>query len=419
MQKKNNCSIIIIGNELLAGKIADKHTRFIANELSAAGVVVRESRIIGDDLPAITAAFAGAVKTSAFCIVSGGLGPTSDDLTRKAISQFTEKPLCLDDEVWRAIRERFKKKQTSCTNKVQAMIPEGFEVIPNNNGTACGMSGRYSDTDFYILPGPPRELRPMFIQTVLPKVSACTKNSDVTISTLTAFLIPESLLEERLQAAAARMSVTWSTRFEDYRIVLTLYGGGRTQHASVFKTLVSFFGQALIVEGEVDPLIRLTDILSQNNDTVFTVESCTGGLLGVVLTSIAGSSKWYAGGITAYSNSIKNQIVGVADATLEKHGAVSRETAEEMAKNAAVTGTAHAAVSITGIAGPSGGSEEKPVGTVWIGVSYGEVSYARCFQLSGSRDLVRRKSVCGALIMLYSAIFNKTSLDSYWKSAYI
>jgi nicotinamide-nucleotide amidase len=405
--------ILSVGTELTEGITQDTHVRFLASELTSLGFTVRRGMQIPDDPAAFREELARAVRDAGLVLVTGGLGPTTDDLTRETIAEAAGAPLEFHQEAWDALLARFAGRTVSDTNRKQAMAPRGFVLMPNPNGTAPGFHGEIGGSIVVALPGPPAELRPMFTRSVLPLVSArfgTPGEGDILWGT--AFMVPESALEEELRACR-RPGVAWGTRFEEDRIVFSLRGGSREDRQAVFTALTARLDGIRIRAGETRPAQALTEALLARGLTLVTAESCTGGLIAKYLTDLPGSSRVIWGGLLSYSNEAKVRLLGVREATLRDAGAVSEETVREMAEGALAASGADVSVAVSGIAGPDGGTPEKPVGTVWVASALrGAGCAAALLRLSGARDMVRRRTAVAAMLYTESRILDREFLDT-------
>jgi nicotinamide-nucleotide amidase len=405
--------IISAGTELTEGIIQDSHVRFLASELTSLGFVVRRGAQVPDDSGVYGEELARAVREACLVILTGGLGPTTDDLTREMVAAAAGVELEFHAEVWQGLQERFKGRKLADTNRKQAMAPRGFALLPNPNGTAPGFQGNVGDALVVALPGPPSELRPMFAASVVPlirKLFGAPGEGEILWGT--ALMVPESNLEEALQKCALG-GIRWGTRVDEDRIGFSLRGGTAAEREQFFGSLSGALGAARIRRGETRPAILLTEALLEKKGTLATAESCTGGLIAKYMTDLPGSSRVFWGAEVAYANEAKHALLGVGSEVLQAHGAVSEEAAAAMASGARVASGATVAIGVTGIAGPDGGTQEKPVGTVWIAVDVqGGECATRLFSFSGSRDMVRRRSAVAAMLFAEARILGREFLDT-------
>jgi nicotinamide-nucleotide amidase len=408
--------IISAGTELTEGIIQDTHARFLASELTSMGFVVKRGVQLPDDPGIFRNELERAVQDSCLVIVTGGLGPTTDDLTRETIADLAGVPLDFHQEAWDALVARFAGRTISETNRKQALAPRGFPLLANHNGTAPGFHGTVGTALVVALPGPPSELRPMFAQGVVPLLRerfGAPAPEDMLWGT--ALMVPESNLEEALRLKR-REGILWGTRVDEDRISFSLRGGAAADREAFFVDLCAALGPVRIRRGETRPAQLLTDALLARDATLVTAESCTGGLIGKYLTYLPGSSQVYWGGHVVYSNSAKERLLGVDAGLLAEHGAVSEKAALAMAAGALSISRASASIAVTGVAGPDGGTVEKPVGTVWIAVGLaGREAAARLFNFSGSRDMIRRRSAVAAMLFAEARLLDREFIDTRTK----
>jgi nicotinamide-nucleotide amidase len=407
--------IISAGTELTEGIIQDAHVRYIASELTSLGFVVQRGVQVPDDRALFRAELARAVADACLVIITGGLGPTSDDLTREIVAEAAGVPLDFHQEAWDALVARFAGRPVSEANRKQALAPRGFALVPNLNGTAPGFHGALGQSLVVSLPGPPSELRPMFSRGVLPIVAErFGVGAEAEVLWGTALMVPESSLEEALRTGSAPGTpVRWGTRVDEDRIVFSLRGGRAEERAALLDSLAQRLGPVRIRAGETRPAQLLTDALLTRNERISVAESCTGGLIAKYITDLPGSSRVFWGGFLAYSNEAKRRLLGVSELELAEHGAVSEQVVREMAQGAVKVSGAEAGLSVSGIAGPEGGTPEKPVGTIWLGVARQDGRCeARVFRFSGSRDMIRRRSAVAGMLFAEACLLDRDFLDT-------
>ena len=427
-----NIELVTIGDELLLGFTLDSNGAHLARELATIGVSIVRRTSVGDDAAAIAAAVREALDRTGAVITPGGLGPTSDDLTKPSIAAVFGRAMRMDHEIVEALRQRWIArgwgKELPEANKQQGLVPEGAVILTNRHGSAPGIwledeLGRW----VAMLPGVPREMRGMFAEEVLPRVrerlvragmadaanagdgsAASAAALAVVVSrTIRTTGISESALADLLkplESQFAWLSLAFLPGWAGVDLRLTSRGRGAAASAAVLDAAAGAIRAAIgqVVYGaESDDLAAVVlDQLRAHGMTIAVAESCTGGLLGGRITAIPGSSHFFLGGVIAYSNEVKATHLGVGDNTLIAHGAVSEETAREMALGVRARYRADVAVSITGIAGPGGGTPEKPVGTVCVAVDVrGDVKSAKR-QMVGDRAEVRERSAQWALDLL-------------------
>ncbi len=422
-----HAAICIIGSELVRGIIQDKHGQIIAADLTRLGYEVQEITIVPDN-GAIAEVLKRLVASVDLIITTGGLGPTSDDITRDAIASSYDLQLIVDEDA-KDVLISIVGDHMNEANLRQVMIPEGFRVVPNAVGTAPGFC---RDGEIYALPGPPHEMVTMWKDQVLPDLARFLggKRPEERLE-LSVFLIPESQLEEVCVFAVTRVAgelhlaeeqiPAWGTRVQPYRISLHLQGGTDTIRRAVYKQLRAEIGPYLIREGDLEAVDLLYIQLEKRSAMIAGAESCTGGLVGKLLTDRPGSSQFVWGSLMTYANEAKERILHVDHQILETEGAVSRACAAQMAEGILQHSGADVAFSISGIAGPAGGSVKKPVGLVWFGfASPGRLSEQ--VQLSFrpfSRDSIRRRAAVSAILLLEQYLMGKKLLDIVKKWQYI
>jgi nicotinamide-nucleotide amidase len=399
--------LISIGTELTDGIILNSHFRFLGSQLKSLGFRVAGGEQLPDELEPVLRALARGAAEADLVVVTGGLGPTSDDLTREAVAGAAGVALEFHPELWERLLERFAAggKRAPESNRRQAFIPAGFEVLPNDWGTAPGFWGRLPGRGgapgawLAALPGPPAELEPMFARRLGPLLSAAFPGIAAGEElAATALLVPESALEDALRRHR-REGVSWGTRVAEDHIAFSLRGTAAAGREAVFAALQGEFGAARLRRGHGRPCESLFRALAERGQSLALAESCTGGLAARWLTDLPGASRVFWGGAAAYSNDAKERLLGVPRALLEEHGAVSAEAAAAMAHGLLERSPADLAAAVTGIAGPEGGSTEKPVGTVWIAARHRDGrSLGRGFRFTGARDLVRRRGAVAVLL---------------------
>jgi nicotinamide-nucleotide amidase len=403
--KQRQAVIITVGNELTEGSILNTHFRYLGSELRSLGYRVLRGVQIPDDLKLFVAELRCALADAGVILVTGGLGPTSDDLTREAVALAAGVELDFDAGAWEQLQRRYAGRRMASPNRKQALVPHGFDGIPNPYGTAPAFSGHIGDVLLAALPGPRRELEPLFAERIVPLLAAAAgEGSGAGFLTATVMMVPESRLEEGLQHHR-REGVGWGTRVADDRIVVTFRGGSPELREAALADLDREFHGLRVRRGDVRPSELVIAALKEERLRLAVAESCSGGLVAKMITDIAGSSEVFWGGFVTYANAAKTGALGVEPALLDEYGAVSREAAEAMSAGLLERCDADVGVAVTGIAGPGGGSGEKPVGTVWISVSRrGGGGQCRRFLFPGDRDLVRRRTAVAALLLTESVV---------------
>lgn len=407
-------SFIIIGTELTRGIIQDSHGSLLSRELTHLGIYVAEIVEVPDD-GSIEKVLEALMRNNDIVIITGGLGPTSDDMTRPVIAAAAGVPLVRSEDAWKHMLETLGDRAYG-PNSRQAMIPEGFSLIRNDNGTAPGFYGYGGSTLLISLPGPPREMHPMLYDSVLPLLRDKLDLPQAERDEYTSFITAEAKLEELYEDADS--SLDWGTRFQDYRISLYVSGKTRAERDSAIAKLRKKLGEYRLVEGDADALTMAIDALRRSGSTVSVAESCTGGLLSMLLTERAGASEYMLGSVTSYAASVKADVLGVPESVIREKGTVSPECAIAMAEGVRrLTGSDYS-VSVTGVAGPDE-DEGKSVGTVHLGFSSArrESVVISVHFSSWGRASIRRKSVVTALLLLSAYISGEdiARIASTWK----
>lgn len=416
MHKTVHAILFSLGTEITEGIIQDTHGQFLASELSSLGIRVDKICVLRDG-PEAAATLQDAIHRYDLVIITGGLGPTTDDITREAVASAAGVPIVYQEELFNAIERNYALSKAKA-NRRQAQIPEGFTVIENHNGTAPGFWGELNGSMVAALPGPPRELRPMFFDSLKGEIASFFHVEMRETTEVSTLLIPEAILED-VCAELRPEPVEWRTRFQPYRISLYLEGGSEAERSGFVRNLKERFGDELVREGEAEAFDLLSDAARKKSCTIAAAESCTGGLFAKLITDLPGSSELFWGSFVTYSNGAKTDVLGVREETLRTHGAVSEETVAEMAEGVRARADADVAISISGVAGPSGGSDEKPVGTVCFGIAGEEIGVrAWTMELGTRRDIIRRRSAVAAALLAELAIRAPERLDRVEKWNY-
>jgi len=405
-----DCEIILVGDELLKGERHDAHLPWLARVLAGVGVRVARAYTIRDDADEIRGLIAQRLGETRLLVITGGLGPTPDDVTREAFAAGFARELEFHNPSWQAIVARFESygRPVTDANRRQAMVPTGGEVIPNAHGTAPGCFLDGGDTLGVLLPGPPRELRPMVERDVLPRVATLFHREPLRVETFRTIGVGESDLMTQFGDALGRLDawrVSSLPSLTGVDIILTARDGA--DRGALDEGANRMEGQlraglgGKFYEHGIRSLDRVVhDTLSERGDTLAVAESLTGGRIGAMLTDHAGSSAYLLADVVTYSNESKVKMLGVQPEIISEHGAVSEETCTAMAHGVRRATGATWALTTTGIAGPSGGSEKKPVGLVYLGVAWDGGVQAHRVRYRGSRDMVRTRAVYGALWIL-------------------
>jgi len=415
--------VVTIGDELLLGYTIDTNAAHLARTLAAEGVEISRRTTVGDAADAIAAAVREGLDRAGAVITTGGLGPTSDDLTKPSIAALFGRGMVLDEEHLAWMEERFTRlfqRPMPAANRQQAMLPEGARKLRNNHGSAPGIwleddRGRW----VAMLPGVPREMRGMLADTLVPLVRERLGDDRrvVRSRTLRTTGVGESFIADRvasLESGVGDVDLSYLPNAEGTDLRLTVRGArpddASARLAAAAERLRTVVGDALYGEDGVDLAAVVLDLCRGKGLTIGVAESCTGGLLGARLTAIPGSSDVVVGGVIAYSNELKSALLDVPSGVLAHEGAVSDPVVRAMASGARAATGASVGVAITGIAGPGGGSEEKPVGTVWIASDLGGAVESRRLRLIGDRAEVRQRAAQAALEMVRRRVLFGTAL---------
>ena len=401
--------IISVGTEILLGDIVNTNTQFLAKELASIGIEVYRQEVVGDNQDRLLGILEEALNRSDMVITTGGLGPTNDDLTKETACKFFNMDLELHQESLKALEEYFFKMGRKITesNYKQVYFPKEAIVLPNPNGTAPGAILEKNNKYIVILPGPPKEMKPMYLNHVKPYL--IKKGDGIIESKVVRVLgIGESMAAEKLKnfiENGVNPTVAPYAKEEDVIFRITAKAESQKEALKLIEPVKNqieeILGQDVYGEGEETTIEMVVgDLLIKNNLKISTAESCTGGMIASRLVSVPGISDVFLEGAVTYANEAKVRTLNVKEETLKKYGAVSEETAREMAEGMAKRTGSDIAVVTTGIAGPGGGTEEKPVGLVYIGLYYKDEVYVYKNVFNGNRQKVRTKATVTALDMV-------------------
>jgi nicotinamide-nucleotide amidase len=374
----------------------------LTRSLEEQGIRVVAKTIVGDELDSLVFAFSTAFQRSDVILCSGGLGPTIDDLTRDALCQFLQIPMKLDPDILAGIEERFRKfgRKMPDSNRKQAMVPQGAISLPNHHGSAPGVYLEASGKQIFLLPGPPFELEPMWEKYALPLLR---KEQPYQRKVFRIGMLPESQVDEMLKPVTSGLldvQYTILAAPSEIEVHLLAAENAADELTSVSAEVRAILGNWIYAE-DLDTMEAIVGrLLRQRGRRVAVAESCTGGLLAERITNIAGSSEYFDCGIVTYSNEAKMKLLSVPADLIESFGAVSEQVAKSMAEGVRTVAKADYGLSITGIAGPDGGTAEKPVGLVFIGLSDEKETFVKEYRFIGSRARIRFSSSQAALNML-------------------
>jgi nicotinamide-nucleotide amidase len=411
---------IVTGDEVMRGLIADTNTAMTASRLYPLGLSLRRTTVVGDRGEDIRRALLETSVRADFCIVSGGLGPTSDDLTAacaaqaKGVRMVTYQPWIAHlQQRWAKIRPDEPLPQN---NLRQADVPETAEVLGNPNGSAPAFALRIDRCLFFFLPGVPREYHALVQDLVMPRMVEATGNSVLRFRSLHCYGVTESRLDELvtpIREAHPEVRFGFRTKFpENHLSLVALAADAATAEANLARVEAEcrqVLGSFVYGQDGVTFAQAVGERLAARGETICCAESCTGGLLTQLLTEVGGSSRWTAGAFVTYSYELKTSVLGVAKQLLEEQGAVSEAVARAMAEGARARSGATWAAAITGVAGPGGGTPEKPVGTVWLALTGPRGTLTRLGKYRGDRGQVRMQSAFGALQLLREQLDHEAS----------
>ena len=404
-----NAEIIAVGSELLTAQRVDTNSLFLTDQLNAIGVEVTTKCVVGDDRQRLADAVRRSAGRSPIVILSGGLGPTEDDLTREAVAQALDRKLLFSEEINQQLERRFAQMQRKMAevNRRQAFVIDGAEILPNDRGTAPGQWVEESGCVLMLLPGPPHELKALFTRQCLPRLSRIVPRQVIETLVLRVAGMGESDLDQLIAPIYKKYPNPVTTVLAgagDIQVHLRARCATEMQAAGL---LAEVGGQIELALGERiysrngDPLeVVVGEQLRKLHATLSVAESCTGGMLGERITSVPASSEYFVGGFITYTNQMKAEMLGVLPELLEQHGSVSRETAEAMALGARRRSSASYALSVTGLAGPDPDDGRVPVGTVYIGLADASGCQVAHRQFPGDRKRVRSLATQVALDLL-------------------
>lgn len=402
--------IIAIGSELLSSSRTDTNSLWLTDQLNRIGIDVKLKTIVGDDDARLEEVIKDAVKRSRVVITTGGLGPTEDDITRKVVARALGKRLSLDEKVLEEIRERFRAfgiVNMPERNSRQAMVIAGAEVLSNPNGSAPGLYLEHEGCAVALMPGPPREMKPMFESHVRARLEKLSGDTRFATRVLRVSGLGESAVDEKIAPIYMKYKNPQTTiLFNSSEIEIHLKAHGRTEadaealiddlSLKIEKELgdAAFAFRGETMEEVVGRRLAMTEF------TLAVAESCTGGLIAQRLTSVPGSSKYFIEGVVTYSNESKTRLLGVDKKLIKEFGAVSQQVARDMARGVRHRAKTDFGLAVTGVAGPSGGTEDKPVGLVYIALADDAHTEHKKLTIPGDRELVRWRASQAGLDML-------------------
>lgn len=412
-----NASIVTIGDEILIGQIIDTNSAFISRELNKVGIRIKHKISIGDQREEIENALNTLIGKTDVIIFTGGLGPTNDDITKIVLNDYFGGKFVRHEETYRMLEEYYKSRNREFipVNQTQADVPDVCTVLINKNGTAPGMMFEKDKTLVYSLPGVPYEMEALITEQVIPIIQDRYKLEPIAHATLQTVGIPESTLMMKIKNwednLPQDLKLAYLPSFGVVRLRLTCWEAGKYSESDLyryFKPLYEILGEAIWAEGDVTMESYVFNLLKSKQIKVSFAESCTGGYLAHRLTSYAGSSEIFNGSIVSYSNEIKAVELGVSREDLKNFGAVSEQVVVQMAESVKQKFEADYGVATSGIAGPDGGTETKPVGTVWIAISGPNGTLAHKFNFTNNRERNIKLTLTQAFNLLRLEILKKT-----------
>ena len=406
--------LICVGTELLLGNIVNTNAAYLSEKCALLGLSMYHQSVVGDNAERLKESLETALNRSDVVILSGGLGPTQDDLTKETAAEVMGIPLKEDPHSRERIEEYFKNSQYKVitdNNWKQALVPEGAIVLDNENGTAPGIIMEKNGKSVILLPGPPGELIPMFEGKVYDYLNKL--QPEIIYSTMVRICgLGESFVENEIRDLIDNQTnptIATDAKIGQVDLRVTAKAASEKEAAKLakpmLKELVKRFGDHIYTMDEHKSLEEvIVHFLKERSLTLTTAESCTGGMIAARITDVPGASEVFKQGLVTYSNRAKRKLLDVKKTTLKEYGAVSEKTAKEMAKNGAFITGSDACVSVTGTAGPTGGTEEKPVGLVYIGCCYNNKTVVKEFHFKGERQKIREQATANALILLRECI---------------
>lgn len=402
--------IITIGDEILIGQIIDTNSAWIAARLGEIGVSVRRKYSIGDNRQEIVDAVEESLTKSEITIITGGLGPTKDDITKRVLAEVFDSKLIRDNETFERVERMMKARgiEFNELNQGQALVPDKCTVLPNLKGTAPGMWFERNGRVVVSLPGVPFEMEALMVESVLPKIKEAFELASVVHKTAITFGLAESMLAAKIapweESLPEHLHLAYLPSPSQLRLRLSVYNMDHEvatkEIDEAFDRLMPLLGDLFVGWGDTTVQSAVANILIQRGETLSAAESCTGGALSAKFTAMSGASEYFWGGVVSYDNSVKENVLGVSRENLETYGAVSEQVARQMAEGVRrLCGTTYG-VATTGIAGPTGGTPDKPVGTVWMAVAGPTGTVAKVVQHGKVRAINIERAASAAINML-------------------
>ncbi len=407
-------TIINIGDELLIGQVTNTNASWMAAQLEGINIHIREINTIADSANAIKESVIKAMDRSDIILITGGLGPTKDDITKNTLCELFQSTLIIDPGTLQQVSNYFRSRNIPLTdiNRAQALVPECCTVIPNRVGTAPCMWFEIEGKIIISMPGVPFEMKWLMSHSLLPRLQALHGTEQILHTTICTCGIGESFLAEKIESWESSLPSNYRLAYlpeaGQVRLRLSCHGESLPELQAESEQLIAAL-QQIIPEyiygyGEETLPEVIGKLLRAEGKSLATAESCTGGTIAHRITEIPGASDYYMGGVVSYSNALKQLLLGVQETTIEQHGAVSKQTAIEMAQGCRERLHTDYAIATTGIAGPGGGSEEKPVGTVWIAIACEQGTFFECYHFPTLRAQHQERTTTQALYNLWKII---------------
>jgi len=401
-------SVICTGTELLKGTTVNTNLAFLGQQLSEAGIAPLRALVVGDSFADLRQALESAAADSELIITTGGLGPTRDDLTRNAVCDFLNLKLYRNSEIEAHLIRRWANWHSTAPEKdylSQADVPENSIVLKNHVGTAPGLWVK-GETDIILLPGPPNELNPMFENEAMPLLKKLIAKANFTSSFMIT-AISELIVQGKVEPLVKDLplSLAYCSSVEGVKVFFS--GGDEDLVKRKALEAQKLFGDAVLADNKLSLVEEISERLRGQGYTLGSAESCTGGMIAAAITDLAGSSQIFSGSIVSYSNAVKTKLLGVPQTILEDHGAVSGECVRAMVSGVAKALDVDAAIAVSGIAGPDGGTDEKPVGLVYIAALLHDEIIVSKYVFSGNRDSIRNRAKIRGLLMLRELLLKK------------
>ena len=406
--------LITIGDEILIGQIVDTNSAWMAQKLNLAGIKVKQITSVSDEKQHILNALKEASKRADIILITGGLGPTNDDITKKTLAEYFNVGFRIDNDALENVKQIFSRYKSPMleSNTRQAEVLENCTTLLNVNGTAPGMWIESGGKIYVSMPGVPFEMMYLMEELVIPRIKESFKLESIVHHTILTAGIGESMLAEKISVVEESLPAHIALAYLPKLGVVRLRLSGRGAEVQVLKKEIALYAtrivelirEFVVIEADVPLEKAILDMMESMNLTLSTAESCTGGYISHLLTQQAGSSKVFLGGAVSYSNDLKCTMLSVSEETLYEFGAVSEETVLEMANGANANFKSDYAISVSGVAGPDGGTEEKPVGTVWVAIAGQKKTISKKFHFGNKRVQNIERSAINALFLLFKLV---------------